>query len=153
MFHLTLEVLPPRPSHALISQHSTQVTPSGRSQRGWHLTQQRQAMSLHFPQDTLSKREKQEMFKRSLDDQRRMKQETSHQQHTNLPSNTGNHVPGLASSSVAPDDLSIPGLNQVVPGLNQRPGYAPRFEGSSSPQQDKQPYMSAVSACAVQTIK
>ncbi|CAM9140799.1 unnamed protein product [Ectocarpus sp. 8 AP-2014] len=102
-------------------------------------------MSLHFSQDTLSKREKQELFKRSLDDQRRMKQETSHQQHNNLPSNTGNHVPGLASSSVAPDDLSIPGLNQVVPGLNQCPGYAPRFEGSSSPQQDKQPYMSALS--------
>ncbi|CAB1105145.1 unnamed protein product [Ectocarpus sp. CCAP 1310/34] len=102
-------------------------------------------MSLHFSQDTLSKREKQEMFKKSLDDQRRLKQETSHQQDNNLPSNTGNHVPGLASSSVPPDDLSIPGLNQVVPGLNQRPGYAPRFEGSPSPQQDKQPYMSALS--------
>ncbi|CAN0476037.1 unnamed protein product [Ectocarpus sp. 12 AP-2014] len=102
-------------------------------------------MSLHFSQDTLTKWEKQEMFKRSLDDQRRMKQGTSHQQYNNLPSNTGNHVPGLASSSVAPDDLSIPGLNQVVPGLNQRPGHAPRFEGSSSPQQEKKPYMSALS--------
>lgn len=87
------------------------------------------------------------MFKRSLDDQRRMKQESCSQQH---PSNTGNqgyHVPGLTAA--LPDDLNAPHLSHI-PGLDQHQpggghGYAPRFEASRSPQQEKQPYMSAVS--------
>eukprot|EP00903_Cladosiphon_okamuranus_P009417 g8981.t1 len=106
------------------------------------------SLHLHFPQDQLSKREKQEIFKRSLDDQRRIKQEASaqQQQHPQLPSNTGDqerHVPGLAAPS--PADVMVPRLNHI-PGLDQhQAGYAPRFEGSPSPEQEKQPYMSALS--------
>lgn len=109
-------------------------------------------MSLQFPQDQLllSKREKQEIFKRSLDDQRRMKQEASAAQQPQLPSNAGNqgrHVPGLAAA--LPDAVNVPRLNHI-PGLDQQQaGYAPRFEGSPSPQQEKQPYMSAVSGCSL----
>lgn len=106
-------------------------------------------MSLHFPhaQDPLlSKREKQEMLKISLDGQRRMKQEASAQQ-LQLASNAGNHghhVPGLVAT--LPDATNVPRLNHI-PGLDQnQAGYAPRFEGSPSPQQEKQPYMSAVSS-------
>lgn len=96
-------------------------------------------MSLQFSQDPRSKREKQELFKQSLDDQRRMKQEAS-----------------LASSKRDPDDRQfVPGLDGVAPGMNRIPGLdhfqqggggtAPRFEGNASPPQEKQPYMSAVS--------
>lgn len=96
-------------------------------------------MSLQFSQDPLSKREKQELFKMSLDDQRRMKQEASSEQNHVLGGNGGNHVPGLGAP--------IPNHVTVVPGLYGVPGLdsAPRFEGSASPQQEKQPYMSAVS--------
>lgn len=96
-------------------------------------------MSLHFSQDPRSKREKQELFKKSLDDQRRMKQEVS-----------------IASSKLDPDDGQfVPGLDGVARGMSRIPGLdhyqqggggaAPRFEGSASPPQEKQPYMSAVS--------
>lgn len=95
-------------------------------------------MSLQFSEDPRSKREKQEIFKQSLDDQRRMQQEAS-----------------LASSKPDPDHGQfVPGLDGVAAGMNRIPGLehhqqggggaAPRFEGSSSPQ-EKQPYMSAVS--------
>eukprot|EP00752_Nemacystus_decipiens_P010618 g9456.t1 len=104
-------------------------------------------MSLHFPQDQLSKREKQELFKRSLDDQRRVKEEAFAQQHQ-LPSNAGNrgrHAPGLGSTLPGGLPTSVPRLNHI-PGLEQHQvGHAPRFEGSPSPQQEKQPYMSALS--------
>ena len=99
-------------------------------------------MSLHFSEDPRSKREKQEkqeLFKRSLDDQRRMKQEAS-----------------IASSKRDPDDGQfVPGLDGVASGMSRIPGLdhyqqggggaAPRFEGSASPPQEKPPYMSAVS--------
>ncbi len=106
-------------------------------------------MSLQFSEDPLSKREKQERFKRSLDDQRRLKQEASHQQ-PQLPSNAGNqgyHVPGLSPTLPDAADVSarinrIPGLDQPQAGSSR---YAPRYECSPSPQQEKQPYMSAVS--------
>ncbi|CAM9383451.1 unnamed protein product, partial [Scytosiphon promiscuus] len=94
-------------------------------------------MSLQFSEDPLSKREKQQLFKRSLDDQRRMKLATCPEQdQTRFGGNGGNHVPGLAASR----DVAVPGPNRI-PGLD----IAPRFEGSSSLQQEKQPYMSALS--------
>lgn len=89
------------------------------------------------------------MFKRSLDDQRRLKQEASDQQ-PQLPSNAGNqgyHVPGLTAS--LPDSADVSARINRIPGLDQpqvgSSGYAPRYECSPPPQQEKQPYMSAVS--------
>lgn len=112
------------------------------------------SLPLHFPQDQQSKREKQEMFKRSLDDQRRLKQRPSAQQHQ-LPDDAGlqgHHVfvPGLAAAAATLPDaaVNVPRLNHI-PGLDQQVGYAPRFEGSPSPPQEKQPYMSAVSVLAL----
>lgn len=107
----------------------------------WSLT----VMSLQFSQDPLSKREKQAIFRKSLDDQRRMKQESSSKPDPFNTGNQGYHVPGLAAA--LPDDLNAP---SYIPGLDEHQpvggyGYAPRFEASRSPQQDKQPYMSAVS--------
>lgn len=104
-------------------------------------------MSLQFSEDPRSKREKQEIFKQSLDDQRRMQQEAS-----------------LASSKPDPGHGQfVPGLDGVASGMNRIPGLehhqqggggaAPRFEGSASPQ-EKQPYMSAVSDMyAIQTYQ
>lgn len=101
-------------------------------------------MSLQFSQDPLSKREKQELFKQSLDDQRRLKQEGMRQEQASLSSrkrhpDEGQFVPGL--DGVSPGMSRIPGLDHYHDGG----GSAPRFEGSASPPQEKQPYMSAVS--------
>ncbi|CAM9175618.1 unnamed protein product [Hapterophycus canaliculatus] len=95
-------------------------------------------MSLQFSQDLLSKREKQQQFKKSLDDQRRMKQEASSERNHIFGGNEGNHVPGLGAP--LPSGVTVPGQS-AISGLDS----APRFEGSPIPQQEKQPYMSALS--------
>ena len=86
-------------------------------------------MSLRFSQDPRSKREKQELFKKSLDDQRRMKQEASLAS-SKRDLDVGQFVPGLEGF--------VPGMNRI-PGLDhcqQGGGAAPRFEGSASPPQE-----------------
>lgn len=103
-------------------------------------------MSLQFSEDPLSKREKQERFKQSLDDQRRLKQEGMKEEQVSLASrkrdpNEGQFVPGL--DGVSRGMSRIPGLDHCSYQDGGR--LAPRFEGSASPPQEKQPYMSAVS--------
>lgn len=106
-------------------------------------------MSLPLSHSTLSRREKQEMFKKSLDDQLRVNQEVAPSAgHHVARANSGRFVSGVES-------CAVPGLNRI-PGLDNHQhggGYAPRFEGGSpcspSPRQ-QQPYMSAVSRCCLQ---
>lgn len=86
-------------------------------------------MSLHLYEDErrLSKREKQESFRKSLDDQLRMKQEAVSQ--------TG----GVAAG------LNVPDVNwRMDRRQQQETSKASGSDGSFSPK-EKQPYMSAVS--------
>lgn len=99
-------------------------------------------MSFHLFEDQrkLSKREKQENFRKSLDDQLRMKQEAA-----SLKRNVRDFTAG---DDGCVSGLNIPDVTRTPPGLDHRQQQeipnASGSDGSFSPQ-EKQPYMSAVS--------
>ena len=93
-------------------------------------------MSLHLSRNPPSKREKQEMFKKSLDDQRRIKQESASRKE-DIP---GHGPPGSSRNVAGVYKTEF----KAIPGLDHRE----RFEGAAFARK-KQPYMSAVSASVV----
>lgn len=124
----------------------TDFSKGGRVKRG-----REEDMSLAFSHDPVSKREKQEIFKKSLDDQRRMNQAaaTSPCEHssTSLDSRNGQDPNGINRRVPGLEGTGGPGLSglEYHHHHHQQGASTPRFEGSASPRQQKQPYMSAVS--------
>lgn len=116
-------------------------------------------MSLNFSADPVSKREKQEMFRQALDEQRRQKRELQQQQQQQKstahgPSTRPHAAPGVSrlQDSTEPN-RAIPGLDFEIStgGLGQGvlitnfDGNSTRPHSGGSARESKQPYMSALS--------